>query len=351
MLVAKPRRMSRRFFIRTYGCQMNVHDSEKVANLLHHAGFEAAPKSRDADLLLINTCSIRDKAEHRLYSDLGALRRVGSRRGPERVIGRRRLRGPAGRRRAARDSRSTRLRLRHPQPAARPRDGRSLPAGRAIGDYRVDGDPLPRAFRACPSAIPIFAADHAGPGLPHGDGRLRHVLQLLHRARGPGAARSAGPRTASWTEARDARTARGVRRAHAARPDRQRLRAPRSCGGRPTPSWPGRWRSASCSRSLAADPGHRAPALYEPAPAVLRRGARCARTPRFPRSSAPTSTCRLQSRLGPHRWRACRRRYTAATSTLTIARRLRPRATRHRDHDGSDRGLPGRDRGRLRGRR
>jgi tRNA-2-methylthio-N6-dimethylallyladenosine synthase len=63
-----------RFHVRTYGCQMNVHDSQKVENLLHHAGFRPAAREDDADLLVINTCSIREKAEHRLYSDLGALR-------------------------------------------------------------------------------------------------------------------------------------------------------------------------------------------------------------------------------------------------------------------------------------
>ncbi len=74
------------FFIRTYGCQMNVHDSEKVANLLHHAGWEEASEEERADLLLINTCSIRDKAEQRLYSDLGALRSWKAAR-PRRAIG------------------------------------------------------------------------------------------------------------------------------------------------------------------------------------------------------------------------------------------------------------------------
>ena len=63
-----------RFSIRTYGCQMNVHDSDKVANLLHHAGLESSPQEAEADLLVINTCSIRDKAEQQLYSDLGRLR-------------------------------------------------------------------------------------------------------------------------------------------------------------------------------------------------------------------------------------------------------------------------------------
>jgi len=64
----------RSFHIRTYGCQMNVHDSQKLANLLHHAGYGEAAGEDDADLLIINTCSIREKAEHHLYSDLGSLR-------------------------------------------------------------------------------------------------------------------------------------------------------------------------------------------------------------------------------------------------------------------------------------
>ena len=64
----------RRFWIRTHGCQMNVHDSEKVANLLLHDGWELARGMGDAELLILNTCSIRDKAEHRLYSELGTLR-------------------------------------------------------------------------------------------------------------------------------------------------------------------------------------------------------------------------------------------------------------------------------------
>jgi tRNA-2-methylthio-N6-dimethylallyladenosine synthase len=63
-----------RFLIRTHGCQMNVHDSEKVANLLHHHGYRSAVELDDADLLILNTCSIREKAEHRLYSELGLLR-------------------------------------------------------------------------------------------------------------------------------------------------------------------------------------------------------------------------------------------------------------------------------------
>jgi tRNA-2-methylthio-N6-dimethylallyladenosine synthase len=65
---------SKRFAIRTYGCQMNVHDSEKVTTLLEDSGLVAAPGEAEADVLVINTCSIREKAEHQLYSDLGRLR-------------------------------------------------------------------------------------------------------------------------------------------------------------------------------------------------------------------------------------------------------------------------------------
>ena len=75
----------RLFAIRSFGCQMNAHDSEKIANLLHHDGWRSAPSPDAADLLVVNTCSIREKAEHRLYSDLGQLR-VWKAAGPKRVL-------------------------------------------------------------------------------------------------------------------------------------------------------------------------------------------------------------------------------------------------------------------------
>jgi len=65
---------TRRVLVRTYGCQMNAHDTEKIENLLRHRGWARAAGLEDATLLIVNTCSIRDKAEHQLYSDLGALR-------------------------------------------------------------------------------------------------------------------------------------------------------------------------------------------------------------------------------------------------------------------------------------
>lgn len=76
----------KRFAIRTYGCQMNVHDSEKVSTLLGDAGLAPAVSEDEADVLVINTCSIRDKAEHQLYSDLGKLRAWKAEK-PGRVVG------------------------------------------------------------------------------------------------------------------------------------------------------------------------------------------------------------------------------------------------------------------------
>lgn len=76
----------KRFAVRTYGCQMNQHDTEKVSNLLHHAGWRAAADEQAAKLLLVNTCSIREKAENRLYSDLGLLR-LWKAEAPGRLIG------------------------------------------------------------------------------------------------------------------------------------------------------------------------------------------------------------------------------------------------------------------------
>jgi tRNA-2-methylthio-N6-dimethylallyladenosine synthase len=66
--------MARKYLIETYGCQMNVHDSERMAGLLEAAGFEPTDADEDADLVVINTCSVREKAEEKLYTRLGDLK-------------------------------------------------------------------------------------------------------------------------------------------------------------------------------------------------------------------------------------------------------------------------------------
>ena len=63
--------MARKYLIETYGCQMNVHDSERMAGLLDQAGYEPTTDDGDADVVVINTCSVREKAEEKLFTRLG----------------------------------------------------------------------------------------------------------------------------------------------------------------------------------------------------------------------------------------------------------------------------------------
>src|SRR5687768_8196253 len=62
-----------RYSITTFGCQMNVHDSDRMHEVLRSAGFEEAEDNADADVILLNTCSVREKAEQKLLSELGRL--------------------------------------------------------------------------------------------------------------------------------------------------------------------------------------------------------------------------------------------------------------------------------------
>jgi tRNA-2-methylthio-N6-dimethylallyladenosine synthase len=63
-----------KYFIETYGCQMNVHDSERMAGVLEQAGYEPTVNAADADVVVINTCSVREHAEAKLYTRLGEIR-------------------------------------------------------------------------------------------------------------------------------------------------------------------------------------------------------------------------------------------------------------------------------------
>ena len=63
------------FRVRNFGCQMNVYDGERMAELLAENGMAAAPEGEDADLVVLNTCHIREKAAEKVYSDIGRLKR------------------------------------------------------------------------------------------------------------------------------------------------------------------------------------------------------------------------------------------------------------------------------------
>ncbi|HCY98710.1 MAG: tRNA (N6-isopentenyl adenosine(37)-C2)-methylthiotransferase MiaB [Rhodobacterales bacterium RIFCSPHIGHO2_02_FULL_62_130] len=64
----------KKLFIKTYGCQMNVYDSERMAEAMGADGYVMTETAEDADMVLLNTCHIREKASEKLYSDLGRLR-------------------------------------------------------------------------------------------------------------------------------------------------------------------------------------------------------------------------------------------------------------------------------------
>jgi len=84
-LGAKTAGGAKTFYIETFGCQMNVHDSEKVAGVLLARGYRPADSHQDADIVLYNTCSIREKAAQKVFSRLGAFRK--GRTGEGKIIG------------------------------------------------------------------------------------------------------------------------------------------------------------------------------------------------------------------------------------------------------------------------
>ena len=78
--------MARKYLIETFGCQMNVHDSERMAGLLDQAGFEPTTDEGDADIVVINTCSVRERAEEKLYTRLGELRQLAAEQGHNPIV-------------------------------------------------------------------------------------------------------------------------------------------------------------------------------------------------------------------------------------------------------------------------
>jgi tRNA-2-methylthio-N6-dimethylallyladenosine synthase len=78
--------VARKYLIETFGCQMNVHDSERMAGLLEQAGFEATDDAGEADVVVINTCSVRERAEEKLYTRLGELRQLATQQGHDPIV-------------------------------------------------------------------------------------------------------------------------------------------------------------------------------------------------------------------------------------------------------------------------
>ena len=64
------------FFIKSYGCQMNIYDSEKITSILEDKGMKENKEIKNADIIIFNTCNIRDKAAHKVYSDIGRVTKL-----------------------------------------------------------------------------------------------------------------------------------------------------------------------------------------------------------------------------------------------------------------------------------
>lgn len=78
------------YYIKTFGCQMNVYDSERIADILQTLGYREASSPREADLIIFNTCHIREKAAEKVFSDLGRINLIKEERreqGKETIIG------------------------------------------------------------------------------------------------------------------------------------------------------------------------------------------------------------------------------------------------------------------------
>ncbi len=75
MEVDEPASIGGKVLVKSYGCQMNVYDATRMADLLSRAGYAATADEAEADLVILNTCHIREKAAEKIYSELGKLAR------------------------------------------------------------------------------------------------------------------------------------------------------------------------------------------------------------------------------------------------------------------------------------
>lgn len=76
----------KKFLIRTYGCQMNEHDTEVMAGILTEMGYEATTETEDADIILLNTCAIRENAENKVFGEIGHLKPL-KQENPDLILG------------------------------------------------------------------------------------------------------------------------------------------------------------------------------------------------------------------------------------------------------------------------
>ncbi len=169
-----------KFAIRTFGCQMNEHDSERLAGLLVADGMEPTDDLDDADLVVFNTCCIRENADNRLYGELGRLKELADQK-PE-------LKIAVGGCLAQKDRHLIRQRAPHVDVVfgthnlARAPELLRRSAARGT-DHRGDRRAGPR--RAADAPDRPAPARASLRGVDHDPDRVRQLVCLLHRAVGP----------------------------------------------------------------------------------------------------------------------------------------------------------------------
>ena len=184
--------VSRKYFIETYGCQMNYHDSEQMAGLLEPAGYDRTADDGDADVVVINTCSVREHAEDKLYTRLGELR-VQARGDRPRSDGRGRPDASRSRKGSRSSSASAMVDV-----VVGTRRLRMLPmlVEQAARTRVAAGRPRPARQRLLPARRD--APRRSGARLGDDHRRLQRVLQLLRRARTRAATSGCGRRPRFW---------------------------------------------------------------------------------------------------------------------------------------------------------
>ena len=323
--------MARTFLIRTFGCQMNEHDSERLAGLLVADGLEPTDDLEDADVVVFNTCCIRENADNKLYGHLGQLKALQDRR-PGHADRRGRLPGPEGPGAGPPAGRPRRRGLRHPQPGPGPRAA-APGRGRAARSSRSSTPPTPTAPPDHPPALsavrelPYAAWVTIQTGCDNSC-----AFCIVPSVRGPEVSRPFDDIVAEVAGL----AAPGRDRGHPARPERELLRPrPDPAAGRSSPTCCGPW---------ARSTGIRRVRFTSPHPKDLRPEtiAAMAETP------AVCEQLHLPLQSGSDRVLAAMRRgYTAERylDRLAAARAGDRRPGRHHRHH---RRLPRRDRRRLR---
>ena len=78
---------NKKYYVRTYGCQMNEHDSEKICGMLESVGFKSCDDIEESDIVILNTCAIRENAHDKVFGFLGVLKHIKDTTNPNLLVG------------------------------------------------------------------------------------------------------------------------------------------------------------------------------------------------------------------------------------------------------------------------